>query len=601
MNIIPTIQGSAEWLALRAQHFCASDAAAAMGLSKYKQRSELLREKATGYVPEVDAARQRLFDAGHASESAARPVVEARLGQDLYPCVGTLEVEGMPLLASLDGLTIDDAILWENKLHNESLTASVVFGELAPHYWAQLEHGLLVSGAEKAYFTTSDGTEVGTVGMWYESVPARRAQVIAAWKQFAIDLANYQPVEVLPAAVGKAPEALPALFIQVKGEVTDSNLAAFKDHALAVFGSINRVMKTDEDFANAAKAVTWCGEVESRLKAAKQHALSQTESIDKLFRTIDDISAEARKVRLELDGLVKTNKESRRLEILNEHAALFRAHIDGLNHRIGNSRRLLWAAPRMPTVTADFGGAMRGLKSFASMIDKCGSELARAKIEANEIADRIQACIAVLDEHAASHQGLFPDAATIVHKAPDDLLALVKTRIAEHERAEADRLERQRAKIAEEERVKAEAKVRAEAAAREKAERDEAQRQAQAAIVSMRATSEESAQVAVQQVMAQPVADQPLPDVVDHAAVVPIRPQGNPTMNLGKISAVLGFTVSAAFLAQIGCQPAKTERASVLYHDRDILAILEAMGAHLSAVYAREKAKFQPARTRTAA
>jgi predicted phage-related endonuclease len=47
MKILNLTQGSPEWLATRAQHFCASDAPAMMGVSKYKTRSDLLREKAT--------------------------------------------------------------------------------------------------------------------------------------------------------------------------------------------------------------------------------------------------------------------------------------------------------------------------------------------------------------------------------------------------------------------------------------------------------------------------------------------------------------------------------------------------------------------------
>ena len=62
MKILEGItQGSDQWRAIRRQHFCASDAAAAMGLSKYKSRSELLREKATGASEEIDPAKQRLL------------------------------------------------------------------------------------------------------------------------------------------------------------------------------------------------------------------------------------------------------------------------------------------------------------------------------------------------------------------------------------------------------------------------------------------------------------------------------------------------------------------------------------------------------------
>ena len=47
MKTLDLIQGSPEWLAARAQYFTASEAPAMLGLSKYKTRQELLREKAT--------------------------------------------------------------------------------------------------------------------------------------------------------------------------------------------------------------------------------------------------------------------------------------------------------------------------------------------------------------------------------------------------------------------------------------------------------------------------------------------------------------------------------------------------------------------------
>ena len=70
------IQGSPEWHALRAEHFNASEAPAMMGESKYMSRAQLIRQKATGVVPEVDAATQRRFDAGHDTEAKARAILE---------------------------------------------------------------------------------------------------------------------------------------------------------------------------------------------------------------------------------------------------------------------------------------------------------------------------------------------------------------------------------------------------------------------------------------------------------------------------------------------------------------------------------------------
>ena len=44
-------QGSAEWHALRARHFTASEASAMLGVSKYQTRDELLHQKHTGLAP----------------------------------------------------------------------------------------------------------------------------------------------------------------------------------------------------------------------------------------------------------------------------------------------------------------------------------------------------------------------------------------------------------------------------------------------------------------------------------------------------------------------------------------------------------------------
>ena len=98
------IQGSPEWLAYRPSHDNASDAPAMMGCSSYKTRDQLIAELATGITPEVDPATQRLYDSGHRFEKLARPLAEEIIGEDLYPCTGS--VEGSRLSASFDGLTM---------------------------------------------------------------------------------------------------------------------------------------------------------------------------------------------------------------------------------------------------------------------------------------------------------------------------------------------------------------------------------------------------------------------------------------------------------------------------------------------------------------
>lgn len=441
MKIHNVAQGSEAWHALRANYFTASEAPAMMGASKQMKRTELLHAKKTGLDRDVSWwVQKNLFDKGHEAEALARPILEGRIGEDLFPVVGT---EG-DLLASLDGCTILGDVLFEHKMWNEQLAADVRAGTLDPHYYWQLEQQLLVSGAEKVIFVCSDGTEENFVSMEYAPVPGRAATLVAGWKQFQADLQDFTPAEVVPEAVGKTPESLPALRIEVTGMVTASNLEQFKAHSLAVFGSINTVLETDQHFADAEKTVKWCGDVEERLEAAKQHALSQTESIDALFRTIDEISAEARAKRLMLDKLVKARKLSIREDIVMDAAKALQVHIDQINASLGGKAR-------MPAVPADFAGAIKGKKTISSLRDSADSELARAKIAASQIGDSIRSNLASLDELAADYMFLFNDVQQLMMKANDDLVALIKVRISEHQKAEEQKAEAQREQIRQQE------------------------------------------------------------------------------------------------------------------------------------------------------
>lgn len=449
------VQGSPEWLAVRAQHFCASDAPAVMGVSKYKTRGDFLREKATGHTPEVGPAKQALFNRGHAAEEAARPLVEEDLEEELYPCVGALDVDGMAMLASFDGQTMTGDIIWECKLWNESLAASVRSGELEPQYWAQLEHSLLVSGADRAYFTTTDGTREKFAGTWYEAVPERRAQLIAAWRQFAADLAAYQHVEVLPAAVATEQASLPAVIVRMGGALTvDSNLPDFAIALREYIGTIPKNPSTDVEFADCEAACKSLKKAEDALQAAEDNALAGMTDVEQMRRVVAELRALARATRLSAEKTVEARKISIRAEILQEHSQLLSDHLMKLNQRLGKNY--------MPAVPADFPFVMKGKKTVQSLRDACSQELARAKIAANEVADRIQINLDYLRENAKDYAFLFADTASIVLKAGDDLAALVQSRIMAHQKAEADRLERERAAIEEQERVKAEARARAE-------------------------------------------------------------------------------------------------------------------------------------------
>lgn len=548
MRTVNLIQGTPEWHAHRAAHFNASDAPAMMACSPYKTRSQLVREFATGAAVEHDAATLQRFADGHRFEDLARPLAERIIGEELYPCVG---VDGK-FSASFDGLTLLEDKAFEHKSLNDDLRLAMPLDGtdacLPLHYQVQMEHQAMVSGAERVLFMASKwaGDElVEERHCWYVPNPELRAKIVAGWAQFEADVAAYEPASVAaPVASGRAPDQLPALRIEVTGMVTASNLAEWKEQAIAVFQRISTELVSDQDFADAETTVKWCGNIEEQLKAAKQHALSQTESIDLLFRTIDDIAAEARAKRLDLEKLVKRRKDERRTEIGNAARRAVQQHVLAINETLGEH-----AIPMPTTLVADIAEAMKGKRSFSSMQEAVDAVAANAKIDASQYAERIRANVAILAEHA-EHATLFADRVQLcATKAPEDLRNLVAARIAEHQQAEQARLDAEREKIRQQEQAKAQ----------------EAAAAAQAAQVRQVLVAE----AAPARTEAATAASAPSPSATQRQVV---------RIKLGQIVDLIApLKIDAEGLRQLGFEPVATERGSKLYEADQVDAMRAAM------------------------
>lgn len=576
-------QGSAAWHAARAAHFCASEASAAMGVSKYTTRDQLLRQKATGLTEEVNPAKQRLFDAGHEAEALARPIAEGIAGTEFYPVVATREVDGLPLLASFDGIDLMDEVVWENKLLNQKLVQQVQAGDLDPHYYLQLEHQLLVSGAARALFTTSDGTPEGTHSLWYESKPERRAQLIAGWKQFQQDLAGYQaPAAKAAPVVADAMESLPAVSVRLDGKLAVvSNLPDFTTALRAFIERIPEKPETDLDFANAESACKALKRAEDALTAGEDAALGEMVDFEAMRRQVRDLKDLARTTRLATEKLVAARKEQIRGEIVASGVARYQAHIESLNASLGRNY--------MPRLPVDFGGAVKGKRTVDSLLCAVNDELARAKIAANEVAQRIQTNLNTLREKAADHAFLFADTAALVQKEPEFVTLTVHTRISEHQKAEAARLERERAAIRAEEEAKATEKAQAEA-----------QAQADAARVEVpdpvAAPAPEGLRGGYVRAWSAPVsAGAPKCDG-DHGGPQCSDPEcwngGEPQdtgarVNLTAINEHFApIQLTSVGLAQLGFEPVATVKASKLYRACDLPAMAAALISHLHALEA---------------
>ncbi|WP_242898964.1 YqaJ viral recombinase family protein [Stenotrophomonas maltophilia] len=548
MITVELIQGTPEWHAHRATHFNASDAPAMMGCSPYKTRSQLLREFATGATIEHDAATLQRFADGHRFEDLARPLAERIIGEELYPCVG---VDGK-YSASFDGLTLLEDKAFEHKSLNDDLRLAMPVdgGDacLPLHYQVQMEHQAMVSGAERVLFMASKWSGDDLVEerhCWYTPNPELRAKIVAGWAQFDADVMAYDPAPVAePVAAGRAPDQMPALRIEVTGMVTASNLAEWKEQAIAVFHGISTELVSDQDFADAEKTVKWCGDIEDQLKAAKQHALSQTQSIDLLFKTIDAIADEARSKRLALEKRVKTRKDERRTEIGNAARRAVQQHVLAINETLGEH-----AIPMPATLIADIGDAMKGKRSFASMQEAVDTVAANAKVDASQSAERIRANVAILAGHA-EHATLFADRVQLcATKAPEDLRNLVAARIAEHQQAEQARLDAEREKIREQEQAKAQ--------------------EAAAAAQAVQVQQAPVAEAAPAQPEAATPASAPSPSATPRQIV---------RIKLGQIVDLIApLKIDAEGLRQLGFDPVATERGSKLYDADQVDAMRAAM------------------------
>ncbi len=449
MQIHDLVQGSQEWLAYRAGHYNASDAPAMLGVSPYKTRTELLHERYVGAGKEVDSATQSRFDNGHRFEALARGLAEDIVGEDLYPITGSVG----ELSASFDGLTMGHDVVWEHKSLNDDIRGSESASDLGLHLRVQMEQQLLVSGADKALFLASSWDDEGNLleekHFWYEPDASLRARIIAGWEQFAIDLAAYQPKEIADKPVAGAIMELPALSIQIRGEVVASNLPAFKTAATAYIAAIKTDLVTDDDFANAEATVKFCKAAEENLDLTKAAALGQTATIDELMKTIDFIQAELRTKRLVLEKLVKSEKEAIKDRVLLAARTAYDAHIAGLEEEIKPLRLASLARP-------DFAGAAKNKRTIKSLNDSVDTELANGKIAADAVAKDYRAKLQWCKENAEGYGFLFSDLAQLVGKPMEDFQMVVNKRIDDHKTAEQKKIDDAAKKLVEEQNAAAE-------------------------------------------------------------------------------------------------------------------------------------------------
>lgn len=523
VRIISAVQGSQGWHDHRARTYNASELARAMGIDPNgRTRCSLVKRYATGIDdPEFsNFVQERVINPGHEIEACARSIIENRIGETLYPVTLAGNLNGLQIGASLDGLTIEGREAFECKRKNKDLWDAVSAGVVPDSYRPQLEQGLMLSGAEVCLFTVSDGTEENTIHCEYRSDPTWRAKIEQTWRQFAEDVSNFIPEPLAQDIVATPQMELPAVVIQVNGQITISdNLARFGDVLTAYVSRINKSPETDQDFAdlddqakNLRRAIEW-------LDAAENSAMAQAEPIDAMRRVVAQYRELARSNAILAEKLVKVEKDNRKATIIIAGREELAEHVKKLNSRLGGE----W----MPVIVGDFVGVTKGLKTIQSYKDKVSTELARCKIEANEIADTIEGNRKTMVQ--LCDPILFPDWAQVCTKAPDDFAALVAMRVSQHKEAERRRLEEDQ-----------------------------------------RGKTTEATHAA------------PVMTATPQAPVASTPPDNGKRLKLGELKAILApVSIDAEGLAQLGIKPIGHEKAAKLYRECDINTVCLAIIGHM--------------------
>lgn len=189
-------QGSPEWLAWRKTVITATDSSSIMGNNPWTSAYKCWQRK-LGLIEEQ--ASNEAMERGKRLEPLARDQFIERFGINMVPKV-VESTEFIFLGASLDGINSSGNLLLEIKCGGEKLHEQAIRGEIPAYYLDQIQHQLLVTGAEKCFYYSYNGYEGTCIEVFPDAkfretfIPKARAfwKCIALNEPPALILADYK-------------------------------------------------------------------------------------------------------------------------------------------------------------------------------------------------------------------------------------------------------------------------------------------------------------------------------------------------------------------------------------------------------------------------
>ncbi len=186
-TIIQLTQGSQAWLDYRLKMRNASETAAVLGVSPWMTPYQLWLSKTGRATTKTTAAMQHGTD----MEPAARAAYEAQTGEVMQPLV----LQAGPYSASLDGMDLDGKLIVEIKCpyrgQESQLWKDAVSGLVPMYYQLQVQHQLMVAGAEIAHFWVFAGSQGLLIPI--ERDVAIMAAIRTGWEGFQVYLDSDTP------------------------------------------------------------------------------------------------------------------------------------------------------------------------------------------------------------------------------------------------------------------------------------------------------------------------------------------------------------------------------------------------------------------------
>ena len=232
-TIVALTQGSQDWLDYRRTMRNASETAAVLGVSPWCTPYQLWLLKTGRAQTKANAAMRRGTDL----EPAARLAYETETGNIVQPLV----LQDGLYSASLDGMSLGGDLIVEIKCpykgQSSTLWNDVVVGHVPDHYAAQVQHQLMVSGAQLAHLYVFDGTQ----GLLRPIEPIDHAcqRIRDGWDQFQTYLDTDTPPPLMDADVVQREDvewaAAANAFAQAKqaADLADGEVAKARDALVA--------------------------------------------------------------------------------------------------------------------------------------------------------------------------------------------------------------------------------------------------------------------------------------------------------------------------------------------------------------------------------